>query len=142
MATDDDRDLHDDERRVFSRKLAKLPVKFRIVREGNETRMSEPVEGTLRDVSETGVALETTSIVVDGLHISYDHVPANKNRVYLQWSFPGGKSIKAVGETVWYERIAAGESLFVVGLRFMEITAQDLSALKEFLGSVSKRISI
>ena len=102
--------------------------------------VSEPVEGTLRDLNETGLALETPTIFVDGLHISYNSHPARKNRVYLQWDLPGGKSVKAVGETIWYERLSTAERRFVVGLRFVEITAEDRSSIKEFLGTTRKRL--
>jgi c-di-GMP-binding flagellar brake protein YcgR len=122
-----------DNRRVSERRTAKIPVRFRVVQEGSDMRVSEPVDGLLRDISRQGVALETPCIVVDGLHISYNQHPTQRNRVYLQWELPSKQAMKAVGETVWYERISTAEARFVVGLRFVEISAEDRRALEEFL---------
>jgi hypothetical protein len=138
----EDRPSCPDDRRIAPRTVSRFPVKFRIVREGNQMQVSEPVEGTLRDLSETGLAMETLTISVDGLHISYNDHPARKNRVYLQWEFQGGKSIKAVGETIWYERISTAGPRFVVGLRFVEMTPEDRTCLMEFLGATRNAISI
>jgi len=113
-------------------------VQFHIVREGEGTRVSRLLEGRLRDVSPDGIALETTTIVADGLHISYDSVPAKRNRVYLQFGLPSGTAVKAVAETVWYERISSAENLFAVGLKFVEISKESRAALKAFLDSSNK----
>jgi hypothetical protein len=121
------------ERRAFDRKTARFPVRFRIVREGSQMRISEPTEGTARDLAPDGISVETQHIVFDGLHISYDEHPATKNRVYLQFDLPTRQTIKAVGETVWYERISTAEPWFVVGLRFVEITGEDRKALTDYL---------
>ena len=121
------------DRRIVNRKPAKLPVRFRVVRESTGMRVSDLVDGVIRDISKDGIAVETPEIVVDGLHISYDEHPATKNRVYLQFELPSKRSIKAVGETVWYERVSSAEPWFVVGVRFVEITAQDRAAIDEFL---------
>jgi hypothetical protein len=96
-------------------------------------QISEPAEAVLRDVSASGLSMETSQIVVDGLHISYDRVPTVKNRLYLQWELPTGRAIKAVGETMWYERVSAAAPLFVVGLRFIDMSREDREAFKGFL---------
>jgi len=96
-------------------------------------QISEPAEGVLRNLSLEGLAIETSSIMVDGLHISYNIHPSRKNRVYLQWALPSGRVIKAVGETIWYERTSASKPAFVVGLRIREIAPEDYNALKNFI---------
>jgi hypothetical protein len=121
------------ERRSQDRTQTKMPVRFRIVGEGKEMRISESVTGTLQNLSMAGLAMNTSRIEVDGLHISYDVHPASKNRVYLQWNLPGGRSMKAVGETVWYERTTTEKGLFAVGLRFVDISREDKKALAHFL---------
>ena len=123
------------ERRSKHRMPAKVPVRFRIVREGTDTRVSETVMATMRDLSMAGLAMETSCIEADGLHVSYNEHPALKNRLYLQWKLPKGRSLKAVGETVWYERAVTAESSFVVGLRFLDISREDRKALSDFLAS-------
>jgi hypothetical protein len=95
--------------------------------------MSELVEAKVRNLSMDGVAMESPVIEADGLHVSYNEHPSNKNRIFLQWELPTGKSIKAVGETVWFERVGGGKPLYVVGIRFIEISQESLQLLKDFL---------
>lgn len=121
------------DRRRLPRTAAKIPVRFRILKEGVEVQISEPADGIIRDINLEGLALETPSVEIDGLHISYDEDPARKNRVFLQWELPSGKLIKAVGETAWYERTSIEGSSFLAGLKFREISEEDREALKEFL---------
>ncbi len=108
-------------------------MRFHIVREGEGTKVSRLLEGMLRDVSAEGIAMETPCIETDGLHISYDSVPARKNRIYLQFELPSEKAVKAVAETIWYERMSSADNLFAVGLKFLEISKESRAALKEFL---------
>ena len=122
-----------EDRRFGARVPVATRVRFRIVRHGPEMKMPEPLEGRLRDIGPHGVALEIHQIVADGLHISYDKHPAQRNRVYLQMDLPGVGAIRAVGETVWYERVSPAESRFVVGLRLVEISQEDRAALSRFL---------
>jgi hypothetical protein len=109
------------------------PVRFRIMRKGSETLVSEEVEGRVRDFTLEGMALETPTIMASGIHISYNDHPIHKNRIYLQWQLPTGRSVKAVGETIWYERMSTAEPLFVVGMRFIGLEAEARLALSEFL---------
>ncbi len=126
------------ERRRVVRHHLRGGVRFHIVREGEGTEVSQLLEGVLRDVSLEGIAMETPCIEIDGLHISYDSVPARKNRVYLQFELPSGKAVKAVAETTWYERMSGAGDLFVVGLRFLEISQESKAALREYLDASSK----
>lgn len=126
------------ERRRLARCHLGVPVRFHIVREGEGTKVSRLLEGMLRDVSAEGIAMETPCIETDGLHISYDSVPARKNRIYLQFELPSEKAVKAVAETIWYERMSSADNLFAVGLKFLEISKESRAALKEFLEVSSK----
>lgn len=121
------------ERRRHHRNAAMLKIKFRIVREGPKPEMSELVEGDIRNLSIEGLAMETSIVEVDGLHVSYNELPGPKNRIYLQWDLPGEKSIKAVGETIWYERVSGSKPLFAVGIRFVEISKESSQLLKDYL---------
>jgi c-di-GMP-binding flagellar brake protein YcgR len=122
-----------EERRSSRRVAARIPVKFRVVREKSGLEVSQPVLAHLRDISRQGMAMETAQIVVDGFHISYDHHPSQRNRLYLQMELPGMGSLKAVGETIWYERIPGSQPLFAVGIRFVEMTGEDREKLLRFL---------
>jgi hypothetical protein len=121
------------ERRREARSALKARVRFRIVRQGPDMKVSEPLEGKVRDLALHGISMETNQIVADGLHISYDRHPAERNRIFLQVQVPEVGTIKAVGETVWYERITPGESRFVVGLRFVEVSKEDRALLSRYL---------
>lgn len=121
------------EKRTNPRVITTVPVQFRIVREGKSSQISESVIATMRDLSIEGLAMDTSRIEVNGIHVSYDEHPSLKNRLYLHWKLPRGKSIKAVGETVWYERRPTEKPSFVVGLRFVEISREDRKALAQFL---------
>lgn len=124
---------HMSERRRTSRQPVRVPVRFRIVKEGIETQISEVAEAMLRDLSLEGLAIETSRLMVDGLHISYNEHPSQKNRIFLKWELPSGRPVRAVGQTVWFERVSTSETLFVVGLRFEEISEEDRRALQAFL---------
>jgi hypothetical protein len=115
--------------------FAKNPVRFFVVSDGKETLVSEHVEAKIRDLTLEGLALETPQIKVSGLHISYNDHPLNKNRLYLQWELPTGKLIKAVGQTIWYERASAAKPIFVIGLRFVNMSQDDKLVLKDFLST-------
>lgn len=108
-------------------------VRFRIVRPQPDMKVSEPLDGKVRDLGLQGMSMETNQIVADGLHISYDRHPAERNKIYLQIQVPDVGTIRAVGETVWYERITPGESRFVVGLRFVEVSKEDRELLTRYL---------
>jgi hypothetical protein len=127
-----------EDRRRTNRHLANLPVKFRVVQQTGETRVSEIADGSIRDVSTDGLSIETEVIEVDGLHVSYNHHPAQRNLLYLQWGLPSGRTVKAVAETVWYERISASGSKFVLGLRFCEISQEDREALRDFVEAIER----
>lgn len=129
-------------RRREARFAAKARVRFRIVRAGPDMKVSEPLEGKMRDLGLHGISLETSQIMADGLHISYDRHPAQRNRIYLQVQLPRLGAIRAVGETVWYERIRPGESDFVVGLRFVEISKEDKALLSRYLSGEKTGISV
>lgn len=120
-------------RRREVRSAVRARVRFRIVRQQPDMKVSEPSEGKVRDIGLHGMSMETNQIVVGGLHISYDRHPAERNRIYLQVLVPEVGTIRAVGETVWYERISPGESRFVVGLRFLEVSKEDRDLLSRYL---------
>ncbi len=122
-----------EERRSSRRVAARISVRFRVVRERSGLEVSQPVLGHLRDISRQGMAMETAEILVDGLHISYDDHPSQRNKLYLQMELPGIGSLKAVGETIWYERIPGSQPLFAVGVRFVEMTPEDSEKLLRFL---------
>ena len=100
--------------------------------------MSEIADGSIRDVSTDGLSIETEVIEVDGLHVSYNHHPADRNLLYLQWGLPSGRTVKAVAETVWYERTSVTGAKFVVGLRFCEISQEDREALRDFVETMER----
>lgn len=129
-------------RRLGARVSLSGRVRFRIVREGPDTKVSEPLEGKMRDLGLQGICLETNQIVADGLHISYDQHPAQRNRVYLQMQLPEVGTVRAVGETVWYERVSPAESRYVVGLRFVEISQADRAALSRYLSGRKSTVPI
>lgn len=96
----------------------------------------------MRDLGLHGISMETNQIVADGLHISYDRHPAQRNRIYLQVQLPELGTIRAVGETVWYERVTPGESRFVLGLRFVDISTEDKALLSQYLFGKKGGISV
>lgn len=134
--------MEGEDRRRGVRLAARARVRFRIVREGPEMKVSEPLDGKIRDLALHGISMETNQIVADGLHISYNHHPAQRNRIYLQVQLPELGTIKAVGETVWYERVTPGEPRFVVGLRFVEISKEDKALLGRYLSGGKGGISV
>jgi hypothetical protein len=113
-------------------------VSYRIAKNGKSAYISEPADGEMRELSIEGLAMDTSHIKVDGLHISYNDHPGLKNRLHLRWQLPHGRLIKAIGETVWYERLSATKPVFVVGLRFLSLSKEDMQALRVFLESAGR----
>jgi hypothetical protein len=43
-----------------------------------------------------------------------------------------------VGETLWFERVSAAESTYVVGIKFVEISKEDRQVLRSFVETTTK----
>ena len=126
------------ERRRLQRQPVELRARFRIVQEGARTQYSEPVEAKITNLTMDGAALETPCVEADGLHISYNEDPARRNEVYLQCELPTGESLRAVGQTIWYERVTPGApSSYLVALKFRQIPESNRKALRDYLESAA-----
>ncbi|MGQ9655244.1 MAG: hypothetical protein ACUVXD_14375, partial [Thermodesulfobacteriota bacterium] len=115
-----------------------VSVRFHIVREGEGTKGFPSIGWDASRRERRWHRHGDPCIETDGLHISYDSVRARKNRVYLRFQLPSGKAVKAVAETIWYERVSSADNLFAVGLKFLEISKESRAALKEWLDASSE----
>lgn len=121
---------------VRSKELARI-VKIRVlvVSGQDEMKVSRSVDAHLEDITESGVFFQTSSMIIDELHLSYDESPLLRNKLIIEMELPNQiKKIRTLAEVGWYERSLVSEKeVFHVGANFREISDEDRAILKTFL---------
>jgi hypothetical protein len=89
-----------------------------------------------RNISKTGICLETTAWV-DGVNLLSGSPWARENRLYLKIDLiPDEPPFTAIGEVRWYDIVRdAPESLYQIGIEFMDIKDKGKDQLHRFLKS-------
>ena len=121
------------ERKAPRRRAANLPTRFRLRWGG---RASEYVEAHTRDLSASGIAIETASIRVDGLHVYDSPDMVTPMRLDIVLGLPSG-DVTIVGETVRYDAIEDGG--YLLGVRIVEISDADRSRYDTFVATLQRR---
>lgn len=104
-----------------------MTTRFR-VRSG--TRESAYVEARTRDLSESGLAIESPSIRVDGIH-AYDSMDmVTPTLLDIVLGLPTG-TISITGETVRYDKVGEGE--YLLGIHIVEMSDDDRARYRQFL---------
>lgn len=113
----------------------RIPFRYIVVHGGDPSLRSAEQRGTTRSLNLVGLAFETTTMEVDGFHLSFTESTYGRNS--LEITLDLGKKlgeIEILGQVDHYERraTALGHS-FIVGVSFIDIQADELAALREFL---------
>jgi c-di-GMP-binding flagellar brake protein YcgR len=104
-----------------------VTTRFR-VRSGS--RESAYIEGRTRDLSASGLALETKTIRVDGIH-AYDSMDmVTPTRLDIVLGLPTG-TVAITGETVRYDKLEDG--VYLLGVRIVEISDADRQRYLQFV---------
>lgn len=121
------------ERKAPRRRPASVPTRFRI-RSG--ARASEYVEAHTRDLSASGLALETPVIRIGDLHAYTSMDMVTPTRLDIVIGIPSGE-VTIVGETVRYDKMA--ESVYLLGVHIVEMSHEDRERYESFVESLRRR---
>ena len=117
-----------------------VPFRYRIVHGHDPSRKSAEQKAHTRSLNLAGLVFESKEVVKDGFHLSFTESSFGRN--FLEISLDLGKKfrvIEVMGEVECYElRSSAAGETFIVGITFMDIQADDLAALREFLSQAWK----
>lgn len=96
------------------------PVIFTVQSGKDSRRVSSPVSGTARDFSPLGMAVVTSKIAPDGIHVMYDTLMTTRNRVDAT-VFPEGRPpIRVTGKVVWFRDSKDPAGAYIFGMEFDE----------------------
>ncbi len=130
------------DKRKFKRLNTSLNVKFKIVSGENPTKISSMVNGITKDLSSSGLGLETAFVQIDRLHISHDSSMMVKSRLDIELEIQredgnnAPKTIHLVGETAWYDRKDTNPQYpYNVGVKILEISKEDQAILDSFINN-------
>lgn len=120
------------ERKSPRRRPVAVTTRFR-VRSGS--RESAYVEARTRDLSVSGLALETPAIRVDGIH-AYDSMDmVTPTLLDIVIGLPTG-TVTMVGETVRYDTLEDGE--YLLGVHIVEMSDDDRERYARFLETLKR----
>ncbi len=94
-----------------------------------------PLRMQSRNISKSGIGLETTTLEIDGENLLSGPPFARENRLLLNIALgPGEPPLVAVGEVRWYD-VMHGEStgMYQIGIEFLEIRGDGRDRLAGFL---------
>lgn len=121
-------------RRAAQRVERSLPVRFSIVRQvsAKQTRRSRSVTALTTDLSESGLALETSVIQVDNFHISMSSDMTSEQLLEIELSLPE-RTVRMEGKPLRYERRNTANGGYLVGVKITSMSAEDREAYNEYL---------
>ncbi|HEY5996482.1 MAG TPA: PilZ domain-containing protein [Candidatus Deferrimicrobiaceae bacterium] len=90
-----------------------------VVREGKEpARVSSPVTARLRDLSLTGMSVQSPRLAPNGIHIMYDTLMVVRNRIEAEVRPPGGKAFNVSGSVIWFRADENLAGAYLFGMTF------------------------
>lgn len=117
-----------------------VPFRYRIVHGHDPSRKSAEQKALTRSLNLAGLVFESKDMVKEGFHLSFTEDSFGRNS--LEIALDLGKKfrvIEVLGEVECYElRSTASGETFIVGITFMDIQADDLALLREFLAQTWK----
>lgn len=127
-------------RRKLKRLKTALNVKFRIVSGNNPAERSSEVTCTSKNISPTGLGLESGIVQIDRMHISHDTTMIKKNSLDIAIELPSNnnekqfETIHILGQVAWYDKPDTySASHYHIGVDIMEISDGDKSKLEVFI---------
>jgi hypothetical protein len=121
------------ERKAPRRRPANLQTRFR-VRAG--TRASEYIEARTRDLSASGLAIESSTMRVAGLHLYDSPDMVTPTLLDIVLGLPSG-DVTIVGETVRYDALPSGS--YLVGVHIVEMSETDRERYDAFVATLKDR---
>ena len=121
------------EKRRFPRLLTRIPADVRIVPQATGRRPSDPIGALIRDLSVGGVGMEIPRISAAGPYLYKSGSFPAQGRLYLDWTFPSGEVVKALGQTVWCANVPGTDTIYLAGLRFQGVSHRELEIISDFL---------
>jgi len=116
-----------------------LPFKFSVIHGGDPSLRSSRQKGTTRSLNLMGLVFEAQSMEADGFHLSFTESAYGRNS--LEITLDLGKKfgeVELLGQVEWYERRATAIGFnFVVGVSFIDVQADELTALRDFLHQIN-----
>lgn len=123
------------EKRRFHRLEFPIEVTAEIVTVDEVPKGLPPLHIESRNISRTGICLETRSLEIEGVHLLSGAPCARENRLHMTMELiPGEPLFTAIGEVRWYD-VARDktECLYQIGIEFLDIKAKGKDQLHRFL---------
>ena len=123
------------EKRAFQRLHVPIEVTAEIAEAEEQSRGPAELHIQSRDISKTGICVETKSIEIAGVNLLSGPPAARENRVRLKIELiPEEPPFMAIGEVRWYDVVRdATECMYQVGIEFLEIKDNGKEQLARFL---------
>ena len=125
------------EKRSFQRLHVPIEVTAEIVTVSEKSIGLPPLHMQSRNISKTGICLETTALEIDGVNLLSGPPWARENRLHLKIVLiPEEPPLTAIGEVRWYDVIRdATERKYQIGVEFIDIKDNGKKQLAKFLKS-------
>jgi hypothetical protein len=125
------------EKRQFQRLHVPIEVTAEIATAGEQSEAPVRLHIQSRNISKTGICLETMSLEIDGINLLSGPPWARANRLKLNIALiPEEPPFTAIGEVRWYDVVRhANESMYQVGIEFLEVKDNGKDQLARFLKS-------
>ena len=123
------------EKRKFQRLEIPLEVTIEIVSAQGVPKGPPLLHVKSRNISMSGISLETKSVEVHGINLFSGLPFARKNRLHLSIELiPGEPPLMATGEVQWYDTARdIPEFIFRLGVVFIEIKGGEKDQLEKYL---------
>ncbi|MEW6136985.1 MAG: PilZ domain-containing protein [Thermodesulfobacteriota bacterium] len=113
----------------------RVPFRYVIVHGGDSSLRSAEQKANTINMNLTGLTFETDSMDQGGFHLSFTESTFGRNSLEIKLDL--GKKlgeIEVLGQVEWYERrhTSIGQN-FVVGVSFIDMQADELAVLREFM---------
>jgi|WetSurMetagenome_2_1015567.scaffolds.fasta_scaffold490294_2 hypothetical protein len=112
-----------------------VPFKFTIIHGGDPSLRSSPQKAMTRSLNLMGLVFECQAMDADGFHLSFTESAYGRNS--LEITLDLGKKfgeVELLGQVEWYERRSTAIGFnFIVGVSFVDVQADELTALRDFL---------
>ena len=125
------------EKRKFQRLDCPLDVAVEIVPVTEAPQQRSPLHIKSRNISKSGICLETKSFEVEGVHLLSGLLFARQHRLYMSINLvPNEPPFEAIGEVRWYDVSSdTPESIYRVGVAFLSMKRHGKERLARFLKS-------
>jgi hypothetical protein len=116
----------------------RVPFRYVIIHGSDPSLRSSEQRATTLNLNLAGLSFETESMDQAGFHLSFTESTFGRNSLEIRLDL--GKKIgeiEVLGQVEWYERrLTAMGHNFVVGVSFLDVQADELAALREFLRQI------